>query len=387
MGFREDIDTILEQVPPDRQTILFSATMPKAIVDLTAKYQNDPTFIKIAHKELTVPGVEQFYLETRESNKLDLLTRLIDANGIKLSLVFCNTKKRVDELASKLQALGYMVEALHGDMKQTQRDKVMTKFREGTIEILIATDVAARGIDVDNIEAVFNYDLPSDEEYYVHRIGRTGRAGKTGKAFSFLFGRELYKLKEIQRYTKSTILFMKPPTLLDVEETKVNNVLDKLKEIVAEGQHHKFIAYIEKLAEEPGFQGEQENYLTSLDIAAALLKMTVSPNLPEADDAVNEDLVNPTEDSEVIRLFINAGRQDQILPRHIIESIADNTGIPRNLIGSIDIYDKFTFVDVPRQYANEILTSLKISRLNGRRVNIQKANRKSDKKAFSRVRN
>ncbi len=387
MGFREDIDTILEQVPAERQTILFSATMPRPIIELTTKYQKEPLLIKIAHKELTVPGVEQFYLEVREANKLDVFTRLIDANGIKLALVFCNTKRRVDELAAKLSASGYMAEALHGDMKQAQRDKVMARFREGAIEILIATDVAARGIDVDNIEAVFNYDLPSDEEYYVHRIGRTGRAGKTGKAYTFLFGRgELFKLKEIQRYTKSSITFLKPPSLLDVEESKVSNILDKLKQTLNAGQHAKYIAYIEKLLEESGLNGEQENEngndLTSMDIAAALLKMAVSPakNGETADAAAAGSFdANAENESEMVRLFINAGSLDRIQPRHVIESIADNTSLPRNLIGAIDICEKFTFVDVPRPYAEEVMSSLKLNRLNGRRVNIEKANRQSSR--------
>lgn len=300
MGFREDIDTILEKVPQKRQTILFSATMPKAIIELTTKYQKQPAMIKITHKELTVPGVEQFYLEVREPNKFDLLTRLIDANGIKLSLVFCNTKRRVDELTAKLQTFGYMVEALHGDMKQAQRDKVMAKFREGTIEILIATDVAARGIDVDNIEAVFNYDLPNDEEYYVHRIGRTGRAGKTGVAYSFVFGRDLYKLKDIQRFTKSKITLLKPPSLIDVEESKVNNIFDKMKAVISGGQHTKYIPYIEKLAEDSGLT-EQENYLTTLDIAAALLKMAIN------------DKATVTEVTEPYKDFVEVPRPK---PRH-----------------------------------------------------------------------
>ena len=221
MGFREDIDIILKEVPERKQTILFSATMPKEIMDLTSKYQKDPILIKSVHKELTVPNIEQYYLEVRESTKLDILTRLIDAYDLKLSLVFCNTKKRVDELTLNLQGRGYMTEALHGDMSQSQRDKVMAKFRNGTIDVSIATDVAARGIDVEDIEAVFNYDIPTDEEYYVHRIGRTGRAGKSGKAFTFVSGREIYKLKDIERYTKSKILPQKPPSLTDIEESRM----------------------------------------------------------------------------------------------------------------------------------------------------------------------
>lgn len=273
MGFREDIDIILKEVSERKQTILFSATMPKEILDLTAKYQNNPILIKAVHQELTVPKIEQFYLEVRESTKLDLLTRMIDAYNFKLTLVFCNTKRRVDELSSNLQARGYLVEALHGDIRQTQRDKVMAKFRQGKIGILIATDVAARGIDVDDISAVFNYDIPSDEEYYVHRIGRTGRAGRAGKAFTFVSGREIYKIKDIQRYTRSTISLQKPPSLIDVEDKKVNQILDTVKATLAEGQLSKYIAYIEKMLEETC--QETNSFLTTLDIAAAFLKNAV----------------------------------------------------------------------------------------------------------------
>lgn len=273
MGFREDIDIILKEVPAQKQTILFSATMPKEILDLTAKYQRNPILIKAVHQELTVPQIEQFYLEVRESTKLDLLTRMIDAYNFKLSLVFCNTKRRVDELSSNLQARGYLVEALHGDIRQVQRDKVMAKFRQGKIDILIATDVAARGIDVDDISAVFNYDIPSDEEYYVHRIGRTGRAGRAGKAFTFVSGREIYKLKDIQRYTKSTISLQKPPSLVDVEDKKVNQILDTVKATLTKGQLSKYVAYIEKLLEETN--PETNSYFTTLDIAAAFLKSVV----------------------------------------------------------------------------------------------------------------
>lgn len=379
MGFREDIDVILNEVPDTRQTVLFSATMPKAIMDLTAKYQQQPVYVKIAHKEMTVPGIEQYYLEVREANKFDALTRLIEANNIRLALVFCNTKMRVDELAAKLQSSGYAVEALHGDMKQAQRDKVMAKFREGKIDILIATDVAARGIDVNNIEAVFNYDLPSDEEYYVHRIGRTGRAGKTGKAYSFVFGRDLFKLKDIQRYTKSKITLIKPPTLTDVEETKLNSLSDKIKSALTDPSLSKYIRYIERLMEDYAPGNNQENDLTTLDMAAALLKLAIGPVNPP--DSLNEDFTMADTDNGMVRLFINAGTTDRIQTRHIIESIASNTSLPRNLIGSIDICDRFTFVDVPREYADEVLTSLKMSRLNGRRINIEKANRQTTKRA------
>ena len=214
MGFREDIETVLEYIPEERQTMLFSATMPKPILEITKKYQKDAITIKVVKKELTVPNIEQYYYDVKRKDKVEVLSRLLDVYDPKLSLVFCNTKRMVDELTNALQGRGYFAEGLHGDMKQSQRDRVMNHFRNGNTEILVATDVAARGIDVDDVEAVFNFDLPQDDEYYVHRIGRTGRAGRTGRSFTFVKGKEVYKLKDIQRYCKTKILAQKVPSMV-----------------------------------------------------------------------------------------------------------------------------------------------------------------------------
>jgi ATP-dependent RNA helicase DeaD len=385
MGFREDIDTILEKTPTEKQTVLFSATMPKEIMNLTKKYQKNPIHLKAAHKELTVPSIEQLYLEVTEPSKLEILSRLIDTNNIKLSLVFCNTKRRVDQLSSSLQSRGYAAEALHGDMRQDQRDRVMTKFRKGQLDILIATDVAARGIDVDDVEAVFNYDLPNDEEYYVHRIGRTGRAGKAGKAFTFIVGREIYKLKDIQRYTKSTVHLIKAPTLTDVEENKTNAILDKLKETIEEKHFSKYVSYIEKTLDELNSQSElgelnsqneDDNYITTLDIAAALLKMVSGEEnykgftVPEVDEENNDS------QEDMVRLFMNVGSNEKVQAKHIVESIASSTSLPGKLIGAIDIFDRYTFVEVPREYTEEVMASMKNYKLKGKRINIEKSNKK-----------
>ncbi|HEY8464537.1 MAG TPA: DEAD/DEAH box helicase [Bacillota bacterium] len=371
MGFRDDIDTILAEIPHEKQTIFFSATMPREIIELTAKYQKDPLYIKVTHTELTVPGTEQFYLEVRKTMKLEVLARLIDAYNIKLSMVFCNTKKRVDEVAAQLQSRGYMAEALHGDMTQSQRDKVMTKFRTGQIDILIATDVAARGIDVNNIEAVFNFDIPNDEEYYVHRIGRTGRAGKAGRAYTLVSGRDIYKLKDIQRFTKAKILPLKPPSLLDVEETKITQITNNLRLMIAAGNLGKYTAYIEKMLEETENGTQPENGLTSLDIAAALLKIALGPNYDRDDSEV--DLLATDSHSPTVRLFMTVGSIDKVQPRDIIQSIALATDIPKQLIGAIEILDKFTFVEVPREYAAQIMEAMKNTKIRGRRINIERA--------------
>ncbi|PNT93637.1 DEAD/DEAH box helicase [Clostridium thermosuccinogenes] len=377
MGFREDIDTILEKVPEEKQIVLFSATMPKEILELTKKYQKEPVYVKATHKELTVPSIEQYYLEVSEASKLEVLSRLIDANNIKLALVFCNTKKRVDEVASSLQTRGYSAEALHGDMRQEQRDRVMNKFRKGKIDILVATDVAARGIDVDDVDAVFNYDLPNDEEYYVHRIGRTGRAGKAGKAFSFVVGREIYKLKDIKRYTRSNIIFMKPPTLMDVEEKKSAAILEKVKKTLQEGDLSRYAAYINNMLEEANsHDGSDAGYITSMEIAAALLKMLSVQNstLPELNPEIDDE--DTGAEKGMVRLFINIGRENKIQPRHIVESIASSTSLPGKLIGAIDIYDRYTFVEVPAEYAAEVLESMKNNTVRGKRINIERSSRK-----------
>jgi len=273
MGFRENIETIMRKIPQQRQTIFFSATMPKAILDLTKRYQNNPQFIKLVHKEVTVPNVEQFYFEVKQQAKTEALARLIDYYDLKLSLVFCNTKKRVDELVEDLKIRGYLADGLHGDMQQKQRDIVMSRFRKKDIEVLVATDVAARGIDVGDLEAVFNYDIPTDDEYYVHRIGRTARAGKAGRAFSFVIGKEVYRIRQIQQFTKTKIIAQKIPSISDVEEIRTNIILENVIDVIDAGHLGEYSNLVEKLT--------QEEY-TSLDIAAALLKIIIDKEGKEA---------------------------------------------------------------------------------------------------------
>ncbi len=266
MGFIDDVELILKKTPKERQTLLFSATMPKPILDLTRKYQQDPEHVKVVHKQLTVPNVEQYYFEVKESIKLDILCRLIDMYGFKSSLVFCNMKRRVDDVVMHLEARGYQALGLHGDMTQQQRTRAMDRFKRNASEILVATDVAARGIDVENIEAVFNYDVPQDEEYYVHRIGRTARAGKKGIAFTFVVGTEIYQLKDIESYASTKITRRNIPTLTDVEEVRTTVLLEKIKDTIDKGNIERYVQTIEPLL--------REDY-TTLDIAAALLKVVM----------------------------------------------------------------------------------------------------------------
>src|SRR6476661_4944226 len=222
MGFRDDIELILQATPKERQTVFFSATIPRPIQQLIEKYARDPQNIRIEQKALTVPTVEQVYYEVDRRYKIDLLTRLIDIHDLKLGIVFCNTKRMVDDLVDHLEAQGYMADRLHGDMTQAMRDRVMNKFRKSGLDFLVATDVAARGIDVDDVQVVFNYDLPYDAEDYVHRIGRTGRAGRSGRAISFVAGRELFQIQHIERFTKMRIQRAKIRTSNEVEEARAS---------------------------------------------------------------------------------------------------------------------------------------------------------------------
>lgn len=368
MGFREDIETILKEMSTERQTVLFSATMPKPIMEIAKEYQKDAQIIRVIKKELTVPKIEQYYYEVKAKNKSEVLTRLLDMYSPKLSLIFCNTKKGVDELVDKLQGRGYFAEGLHGDMKQQQRDRVMKKFREGKTDILVATDVAARGIDVDNVEAVFNYDLPQDDEYYVHRIGRTGRAGRAGRSFTFVVGKEVYKLKDIQKHCKTKITFQPIPSLNDVTGIVAEKILDQVNDIIENVDLSKLVNIIEKRV-------NQEDY-TSLDVAAAFLKMSMGEDRDDITVSSKEHFENTGATEGMARLFINIGKNQRIRPGDILGAIAGESGIPGNLVGAIDMYDKYTFVEVPKEYADEVIQAMKHASIKGKSINVEPANQK-----------
>lgn len=395
MGFLEDMETILSQLPEERQTVMFSATMPQAIADIAHKFQKEPVTVKVVKKELTVPKVTQYYYEVKPKTKVEVMCRLLDMYAPKLSVVFCNTKKGVDELVQALQGRGYFAEGLHGDLKQIQRDRVMNSFRNGRTDILVATDVAARGIDVDDVEAVFNYDLPQDDEYYVHRIGRTGRAGREGIAFSFVVGKEVYKLRDIQRYCKTKIIPQAIPSLNDVTGIKVDKILENVADTIEESDLSEMINILEKKLLE-------EDY-TSLDLAAALLKMMMGE---ESEDIVDTREPRSLDDldsyysggsrngngrgrgrnsggrdsrydsgrEDMARLFINIGKNQNVKPGDILGAIAGESGMPGKMVGSIDMYDKYTFVEVPRENADAVLNAMKDVKIKGKNIHMEKAN-------------
>ena len=400
MGFLEDMETILSQLPEERQTVMFSATMPAAIQKIAENFQKDPQIVKVVKKELTVPKVTQYYYEVKPKTKVEVMCRLLDMYAPKLSVAFCNTKKQVDELVQELQGRGYFAEGLHGDLKQEQRDRVMNSFRNGATEILVATDVAARGIDVDDVEAVFNYDIPQDDEYYVHRIGRTGRAGRDGIAFSFVVGREVYKLRDIQRYCKTRIIPQAIPSLDDITEIKAEKIMDQVKETINNVDLTKMIQVIEqKLVE--------EDY-TAKDVAAALLKIAMgeenediaesghlAPSLDELDRYGRDNRGrggrnNGRRDggrgsrggrderngNGMARLFINIGKNQNIRPGDILGAIAGESGIPGRMVGSIDMYDKYTFVEVPEENAEAVLKAMKNAKIKGKNIRMEVAGSK-----------
>ena len=251
MGFREDIETILSQTPEERQTLLFSATMPQPIMEIARTYQKNAKIVKVVKRELTVANIERYYYEVRPKNKEEVLSRLLDIYNPALSVVFCNTKRQVDELVEGLKGRGYFAEGLHGDMKQQQRDRVMNGFRNGRTEILVATDVAARGIDVNNLDIVINYDLPEDNEYYVHRIGRTGRAGNEGKSFTLIDGRkQLEDLRYIERYAKCEIIESKLPTVDEIKTQDYQRNINRLKKFMDKHNSSNQKEIVEMLIEE-----------------------------------------------------------------------------------------------------------------------------------------
>jgi ATP-dependent RNA helicase DeaD len=368
MGFRDDIELILKKIPQKRQTLLFSATLPQPIIDISKRFMNKPEFVRVEYAELTVPQTEQSYIEVKEREKLDVLCRLIDIADPHLLIIFCNTKRRAEELAGKVKARGYRAEELHGDLKQSQRDRVMGGFRKGIIEILIATDVAARGIDVEDVDMVINYDVPQDVEYYVHRIGRTGRAGKSGKAITFVAPKDFTKLREIQHYAKIQIPRIPIPTQSDVAETRTRTMLEKVRETINAGGMETYIRIIEK---------ETEGDLSTVDIAAALLKLQMehgTEDVPEKREEV--DFADTGAEPGMVRFFLGVGRIHKVAPKDIVGAIAGETGIPGKAIGAIRILDSYSFVEIPKEHATEVYTIMKERTIRNQPTGIEPASGK-----------
>lgn len=386
MGFRDDIDKVMQHLPEERQTTFFSATMAPDIMDFAKQRQKDPEIVKIVKKEMTVPKVDQFYYDLQNHMKPEILSRVLDIYNPKLTVVFCNTKKMVDDCTANLQAKGYFADGLHGDLNQYQRDTVMGKFRQGTIDVLVATDVAARGIDVDDVDLVINYDLPQDDEYYVHRIGRTARAGRTGTALSFVTGRDAYRLRDIQKYTKTKIDRKPLPTLKDIEK----NQLGKLKSMIIDQ-----VETGDLTSADPVFNLLLDSDYNPSDIARAMISLYIKEKRYDGHvelDYVDNDKVMPRKreadrfrrDREgfkgkkdkfrrknMTRVFVNIGSSLGISQRHILASFIQETGIHKRDVGAIDIYDKFTYVEVPKNQAQDIARKMNGKLIKGFQVNAE----------------
>lgn len=366
MGFIEDIEWILEQVPAERQTALFSATMPPRIVSLAQRYMNDPQRISVAGKQMTVPETTQSYYEVPRSRKTDALTRILDAEEPSSTMIFCRTKHMVDDLGESLLARGYATETLHGDLSQAQRDRVMRRFRGNQADILIATDVAARGLDVPDVSHVINYDIPESAEAYVHRIGRTGRAGRSGQAITLITPRETRWLRQIERIIKARIESRRLPTLADVAERRREAMKHQIEEVLKdEDGLAPYIDVVDNLSDDRD----------AVEVAAAILKLyadetgrATTPDQKEDDLATFSSADRGRRETGMTRLLLTAGRNQGIRPQDIVGAIANEASIPGRSIGAIDILDSSTFVDVPSDVAERVIAAVNNASIKGRPV-------------------
>jgi ATP-dependent RNA helicase DeaD len=368
MGFLEDVEWILSQIPHAVQTMLFSATMPPEIRRTARRYLHDPVTVAITPTRVTVPTIEQRYLNVSEHHKLDTLTRILEIEPAEAVLIFARTKIGAADLAEKLQARGYAAEALHGDLSQAQREQVMRRLRSGQSELVVATDVAARGLDIERISLVINYDIPCDTEVYIHRIGRTGRAGRQGKAILFVTPRQARLQRHIERLTGQRLAPMSLPTQADVARRRIALFKDSLRQTLAAEDPELYLVLVEELAEE-GYD--------MAEIAAAAARLARGDKPPEVTVEPESPLV-PQPEEGMVRLFIAAGRQHGIRARDIVGAIANEADVPGKAIASIDIFDRFTFAEVPTQYKDQGLQRMAHTTLRNRPVHIRVATPDSD---------
>lgn len=363
MGFREDIESILSEVPEERQTVLFSATMPPEILAITEKYQHEPVQIKIKSAQKTVESIQQFYFMVAMGRKTDALKLLLAAYSPEAAMVFCNTKKMVDELTEELVKNGIHAAGLHGDMKQAQRTQVMNSFKSKTITVLVATDVAARGIDVSGIDAVFNYDIPQDNEYYIHRIGRTGRAGRDGVAYTLITSRrQQYELKDIARYTKAEITELPLPDKADIIAVRKEEIIREISEMPS--TQNKYDDILDRLAS----MGIDYHEIAVRLINERLQKEIAG--LPEFD--MPKPLKKGKKSgAKTVKIDISIGRNKKVAPNFILGALVDATGMSGQDFGKIDIFENHTTVEIPETETDYILESTNPMKINGNKVEIK----------------
>ncbi len=367
MGFIDDIEIILKATPQERQTLLFSATMPQPIMNIAKRYMRNPEKIRVNTKDIVIPKIKQAFYEVREGDKINALSRLLDVEDPQLAIVFCHTKRDVDEVSERLQQMGYNANALHGDFTQARRDEVMDRFKKGVLDVLVATDVAARGLDIKNVTHVINYSIPQDPENYIHRIGRTGRAGRSGMAITFVTPREYRHLRLIEKTARTVIDRKKLPSAEDVVRAREKNIVRDISGIINDSKHTGYIQAVRELS---------ENY-SSGDIAAAAIYAAYG----EAKEKPAEGYEGYDEKSGIVRLFMTIGRKDKIKVADIVKSIASEANIPSSKIGNIDVLDRFTFVEVPEELADRVIRSVDDMMMKGKRIKVQHAKAKTSRKS------
>lgn len=357
MGFREDIEEILSHTPDDRQTVLFSATMPKEILDITQKFQRNPEMIEIKSKSMTVEHIKQYFIEVPMGKKMDALNMLLRYFSPKRSMIFCNTKAMVEDLGKYLKSNGFNSEMLHGDMQQSSRTRVMDSFKSGLSNILIATDVAARGIDVSDIDFVFNYDIPQNREYYVHRIGRTGRAGKDGTAVTVCSGRrQIFTIRDIAKSTKSEIEQLDLPSTEDLRNKLAERELAELKKQLDVNVDDSYNKLLNELLADG---------ISLYELSSKLLQIIMGEKMTQISSLESFGKKKRGDDADFRKIIISIGRNRRVAPNHIMCAIADRTGISGKEIGKIEIYDDKTIVGIPKDKVDEIVLKMVGCKING----------------------
>ncbi|MCX2727595.1 DEAD/DEAH box helicase [Thermomicrobium sp. 4228-Ro] len=359
MGFLEDVEWILERAPADRQTALFSATIPQRIRQLARRYLRNPVTIAIHPERVTVPQIEQFVYEVASSAKVEALARILDYEAPASAIVFVRTKSGADELAHRLQALGYAAEAIHGDLSQAMRDRAMQRFRGGQVDLLVATDVAARGLDIPQVSHVINFDIPGDPESYVHRIGRTGRAGSTGIAITLVEPRERWLLRTIERAVGKRLTARRIPTREEIVRRQRELLGTSLLELIERGDLETGRHIVNQLL----------SYHDAMDVAAAAVTLAlrergIEPGRLQMLESVEED----RPETGMVRLRLELGRRDGLRPSDIVGMIASTTGLSARAIGQIEIADRFTLVEVPVQAADRVVAALARAGWRGRPI-------------------
>jgi ATP-dependent RNA helicase DeaD len=359
MGFREDMEEILTHVTQDIQTVMFSATVPPFIRDIMKRFMKDPVNITIDKKQITAPKIDQWVVEVRDSLRTEAISRFMDVHNFKLGIVFCNTKIATESVARELQARGYTAEVLNGDLNQTQRDKVMSAFRGGGIDLLVATDVAARGIDVEDVDVIFNFEIPVDPEYYVHRIGRTGRAGRNGTSITFSSPTKFRRLKFIENQIKMKLIVKTMPSISDVKESRIATQLKEVREVLEAGGLRPYIEQLEPFAES-GF--------SPIEIAAALLKLRA--DLKDLENREQAKVEKKANDGAMVTLKLDIGRQDNVKKGDLVGAIAGESGISSDQIGHINVLKYESFVDVVGDVAEKVIAAMSRSNVKGKKVRI-----------------